>query len=101
MTVATNRTVAWSSCRSTSTESMRTASALAEGATWLDRQLLSDAPEPLRDSGFGREVGSALAARRQWLLDEQLAHEEGGETRYRRGLLAVLQRRELLAQEFW
>jgi hypothetical protein len=68
----------------------------ADGATWLDRELLSDSPEPLRDGGFGQQVRGALAARRQWLLDDQLAHEEGGETRYRRGLLTILQRRELL-----
>src|ERR1700693_2284540 len=27
----------------------------ADGATWLDRELVADAPVPLRDSGFGRE----------------------------------------------
>lgn len=68
----------------------------ADGATWLDRLLVEDDSEPLRDGGFGKDVRAALAARRQWLLGEQLAWEEGGETRYRRNLLHVLQRRELL-----
>jgi type IV secretory pathway VirD2 relaxase len=68
----------------------------AGGATWLDRLLVGEEAEPLRDGGFGREVKGALAARRQWLLGEQLAEETGEETRYRRNLLVLLQRRELI-----
>lgn len=67
-----------------------------EGATWLDRELLADTPEPLREAGFGREVRSALTIRRQWLVAEQLAEERSGHIVYRRDLLAALQRRELL-----
>jgi len=67
----------------------------AEGATWLDRELLADAPEPLRDSGFGREVRSALAARRQWLLAQGLAHETEGATVYAGGLVERLRRQDL------
>lgn len=68
----------------------------AEGATWLDRELVSTEPESLRDAGFGREVRAALAVRRQWLVDEQLAHEGPDGTVYARGMLATLRRRELL-----
>lgn len=68
----------------------------ADGATWLDRELVSDTPESLRDGGFGREVKGALAARRQWLLHEELAHEDAGAFHFSRSLLGVLQRRELL-----
>jgi len=50
----------------------------------------------VRDAGFGREVRSAQAMRRQWLITEQLADEQDGQTVYRRGMLAALQRRELL-----
>ena len=67
-----------------------------EAATWVDRELVTDTPTPLRDAGFGREVRSAQALRRQWLIAQQLADEQGGETVYRRGMLATLQRRELL-----
>ncbi|WP_234002622.1 DUF3363 domain-containing protein [Sphingopyxis sp. MG] len=67
-----------------------------DAATWIDRELVADAPIPLRDAGFGREVRAAQAARRQWLIAEQLAEEQGGHTVYRRGMLATLQRRELL-----
>ncbi len=47
----------------------------ADGATWLDRELVSGNPEPVRDSGFGREVREAQARRRQWLIAEELARE--------------------------
>jgi type IV secretory pathway VirD2 relaxase len=68
----------------------------AEAATWLDRELVAAAPIPIRDAGFGKEVASAQAARRQWLVAQQLAQEEGGQTVYRSNLLAALRRRELL-----
>ena len=67
-----------------------------DAATWIDRELVADAPTPLRDAGFGREVKAARALRRQWLIAEQLADEQGGQVTYRRGMLAALQRRELL-----
>ncbi len=67
-----------------------------EAATWVDRELVADKPVPVRDAGFGREVRAAQARRRQWLVTEQLAEEQGGRTTYRSGMLAALQRRELL-----
>ena len=67
-----------------------------DGATWLDSELVAEKPEALRDAGFGREVKGALAARRQWLLDQGLAQERDGETSYNAGLVATLRRRELL-----
>ncbi len=67
-----------------------------DAATWLDRELVAEAPVPVRDAGFGHEVRSAQAMRRQWLITEQLADEQDGQTVYRRGILAALQRRELL-----
>ena len=70
--------------------------AVAEAATWLDRDLLAGTPVPVRDAGFGREVSAARELRRQWLIAEQLAEEKDGQTIYRRNLLAALQRRELL-----
>ena len=67
----------------------------ADGSTWLDRTLISDAPPPMRDAGFGREVRGALAQRRQWLVEQELARDDDDQTVYRRGLLDVLRRREL------
>ena len=67
-----------------------------EAATWLDRELVADMPLPVRDAGFGQEVRTAQGARRQWLIAEGLAEEQGGRTTYRPGMIAALQRRELL-----
>lgn len=68
----------------------------ADAATWLDRELVADVPTPVRDAGFGREVRAAQAARRQWLVGEGLAEEADGRTIYRPGMIAALERRELL-----
>ena len=68
----------------------------ANAATWLDRELTAAEPIPLRDAGFAREARSAQVARRQWLIDQELADEAGGRTHYRPDLLTTLQRRELL-----
>jgi ParB/RepB/Spo0J family partition protein len=68
-----------------------------QGATWLDRELVADEPQPSRDSGFGRQVRSALALRRQWLLSQELAEEVQGEFRCRSGMLNVLRQREISA----
>jgi type IV secretory pathway VirD2 relaxase len=67
----------------------------ADGATWLDRELVSDAPVPLRDGGFGREVQDALARRRQWLIEQELARDDQSQTVYRANVLGILRRREL------
>lgn len=68
-----------------------------DGATWLDQELASQSPEPLRDSGFGREVRSALVLRRRWLLAQGLGEEADGHFAMRPGSLAVLRQRELSA----
>lgn len=69
----------------------------AVGATWLDHELVADAPEPLRDAGFGGEVRLALARRRQWLIEQGLAEQQNDQVIYRAGLLTRLQRRDLIA----
>src|SRR3546814_5105330 len=66
-----------------------------QAATWIDRELVADNPEPLRDAGFGREARDAMARRRQWLVAEGLAEKQDGGFTYRRGLIAGLQRREM------
>lgn len=57
-----------------------------DGATWLDRELVGP-PSAVREAGFGREVRSALALRRSWLLEQGFRIEPG--------LVAGLQQREL------
>lgn len=69
--------------------------ASAEGATWLDRELIAAAPLPLRDAGFGQEVRDGLARRRQWLVEQELARRDGDRIIYRGNMLTLLRRREL------
>ncbi|CAN7739271.1 relaxase/mobilization nuclease RlxS [Mesorhizobium amorphae] len=66
-----------------------------EGATWLDRNLVAERPEPLRNSGFGHEVREAHARRRQWLIAQGLAHEEQDRVVYRANMISILRQREL------
>ncbi|MFB9075770.1 DUF3363 domain-containing protein [Citricoccus parietis] len=49
----------------------------------------------VRDVGYGREVRTALTARRQWLIEQQLADGERSGIRYRDGALETLRQREL------
>jgi type IV secretory pathway VirD2 relaxase len=68
----------------------------ADGATWLDRRLLSDEVSDLAPSGFGQQVRDALARRRQHHLrhGDASLRPDGG-TAYRRNLLAALSDREI------
>lgn len=68
----------------------------ADAATWLDRELAANTPIAARDSGFGREVRDALAVRRQWLMEQELAESLGSGIRMNRNAIGMLQRRELL-----
>lgn len=47
----------------------------------------------MRDVGYGRDVRTALAARRQWLIEQQLADGERSAFRYRDGALDTLRQR--------
>jgi type IV secretory pathway VirD2 relaxase len=44
----------------------------AEGATWLDKELLGKSQEKLAQAGFGGNVSAAIARRRQWLVTQGL-----------------------------
>ena len=67
--------------------------ARALGATWLDRALIDGAkPAP---AGFGAEVQAALAARRDFLLEQGLARKDGDKVLLGRNLLARLRGREM------
>lgn len=67
----------------------------ANGATWLDRQLVTRDPAPILDAGFGHDALEALSRRRQWLIDEGLAWKNGDQVQFRDNLLATLSQREL------
>lgn len=66
-----------------------------DGATWIDQELVSDRPEALGNSGFGREVREAQARRRQWLIAQGLAHEKQDRIVYRANMISILRQREL------
>src|SRR3546814_2083404 len=55
----------------------------ADAATWVDRELASQSPLPIRDAGFGRDVRAAMAGRQQWLVEQQLADADGDRVRLR------------------
>lgn len=44
----------------------------AEGATWLDKELLARPPEHMSPAGFGDNANIALNRRRQWLVQQGL-----------------------------
>jgi type IV secretory pathway VirD2 relaxase len=67
----------------------------AEGATWLDRQLIAREPSLVADAGFGRDVKAALSARAEHLASQGLARRQGVRLLFVRDLLATLQEREL------
>ncbi|MBL0924486.1 MAG: relaxase/mobilization nuclease and DUF3363 domain-containing protein [Sphingomonadaceae bacterium] len=49
-----------------------------DGPTWLDKELISGQPTPLVESGFGREVATALDKRKAALVDMGYAKDLGG-----------------------
>jgi type IV secretory pathway VirD2 relaxase len=66
----------------------------ANGATWIDRQLLSsDATHA--NSGFGAEIQRAKIARAEFLEQEGLARRQGNRFILARNLLDTLREREL------
>ena len=67
----------------------------AEGATWLDRQLIREVNHERADHGFGRDVRQALVRRQQWLIDQELMQRDGNDVVFRKEILNVLQQREL------
>lgn len=69
----------------------------ADGATWLDCQLVAKEPTALRGKRFGTEAAQALRRRQEHLIEQGLAEREGQHVRYQRNLLRLLRRRELAA----
>jgi type IV secretory pathway VirD2 relaxase len=67
----------------------------AQGATWLDRQLVAKEPLALAEGGFGGEVREAMSTRIDHLVEEGLARRQGQRIIFARDLLDSLRRREL------
>jgi hypothetical protein len=69
-----------------------------EGTTWLDRELTKPSGFDVRAAGFGHDVQEALNRRRQWLIAQGFAQQENGRAIYPTGMVAELQRRELVKE---
>jgi hypothetical protein len=68
----------------------------ADGATWLDRRLMSPEMSDLAPTGFGQQVREAIDRRRQHHVDRGDATTgPNGGTIYRRNLLFTLHAREV------
>lgn len=68
----------------------------ADGATWLDRRLVSAETSDLAPAGFGREVRDAMDHRRDHHIERgDAARKPNGGIAYRRNLLAKLREREI------
>ncbi|MGY3463044.1 type IV secretory pathway VirD2 relaxase [Bradyrhizobium sp. LM3.4] len=67
----------------------------AEGATWLDRQLVAREPAEFSRAGFGAEVRAALEQRIDVLAEYGLAQRHGDKVRLGRNLIETLRSREV------
>ncbi|CAN7655527.1 DUF3363 domain-containing protein [Agrobacterium tumefaciens] len=68
----------------------------ADGATWLDRRLLSADASDLAPAGFGQQVREAMDQRREHHIEQRdAARGRDGRIFYRRNLLATLREREV------
>jgi len=68
----------------------------ANGATWLDRRLVSPDAADLAPAGFGQQVREAMDRRRENLIDQGDAmRQQNGQVIYRRNLLATLRERDV------
>ena len=68
----------------------------ADGATWLDRELVSPNRAPLVRAGFGAEVDRAMQRRREALVDKGHAWRAAdGAIRAPKNLVARMERQEL------
>ncbi|NTG25912.1 relaxase/mobilization nuclease and DUF3363 domain-containing protein [Agrobacterium rhizogenes] len=68
----------------------------ADGATWLDRRLVSAETSDLAPSGFGQQVREAIDRRREHHIDRgDAARQPNGGIAYRRNLLDTLREREV------
>ncbi|WP_371636334.1 relaxase/mobilization nuclease domain-containing protein [Stappia sp. P2PMeth1] len=68
----------------------------ADGATWLDRRLISGEASDLAPAGFGSQVREAIDQRRDHHIERgDATRQQNGRVFYRRNLLATLREREI------
>jgi len=67
----------------------------SDGATWLDRELVTDKRTPLAEAGFGREVKGALYRRAERLVEMGFATDNGKTVTIPRDAATALERQEV------
>ncbi|MGC9953636.1 MAG: DUF3363 domain-containing protein [Rhizomicrobium sp.] len=67
----------------------------SNAVTWLDKELVGGTPSPTTDLGFGREMQDALTRRSKWLVEQDLASDDGKSFYYWPKMLATLAQREV------
>lgn len=67
----------------------------ADGATWIDAQLVAERPAAITEHGYGRTLRQAMASRQQWLIAQGLAWQTGDRVSFPADLTDRLRRREL------
>jgi len=68
----------------------------ADGATWLDRRLVSPDASDLASAGFGQQVREAMDQRREHHIEQgDATRARDGRVFYRRNLLSTLREREV------
>jgi len=68
----------------------------SDGATWLDRRLVSSDASDLAPAGFGQQVREAMDRRREHHIEQgDATHSRDGRVFYKRNLLATLREREV------
>jgi type IV secretory pathway VirD2 relaxase len=67
----------------------------ANAPSWLDRQLRGENPIEVAKHGYGAEVRQAMVRRRQWLIEQGLAEQQGDQVLYHGDMDQRLRRAEL------
>jgi type IV secretory pathway VirD2 relaxase len=68
----------------------------SDGATWLDRRLVTPDASDIAPAGFGQQVREAMDQRREHHIEQgDATRQQNGRIFYRRNLLATLREREV------
>jgi hypothetical protein len=69
--------------------------ATVNAPSWLDRQLRGEDKLEVAKHGYGAEVHEAMYRRQQWLIEQELAEQQGDQILYRGDMDERLRRAEL------
>jgi hypothetical protein len=69
--------------------------ATVNAPSWLDQQLRGEDQTVIAKHGYGAEVHEAMVRRQQWLIEQELAEQQGDQILYRGDMDERLRRAEL------